>query len=131
MGKLDGDRTPHKYANGRDLARVEVLALSEEIVSLMLKGYSVLSLFRMYKGHEKISDYSFSTFERAVKKIMEAKGYELKRNKIQLDAIMENCPPQAISAPAPTAEVTKKEKITIQPAAPDDWEPPRNVTIDG
>lgn len=56
----------HEYLGSRGLAYVEVLALFDEIKTLIEKGYSISAIFRMYSDKQKIAGYTFNTFRRAI-----------------------------------------------------------------
>ena len=60
--------TPYKYVGSHGLAYVEVIALFHEIKMYIEQGYSISSIFRMYSDEQKIADYTFNTFRRAILK---------------------------------------------------------------
>lgn len=58
---------PHKFVKKRGLARIEVLALKDDIQSWLSKGFNPMVIFKMYIEENKISDsYSYETFRRAL-----------------------------------------------------------------
>lgn len=58
---------PRKFVQKRGLARIEVLALKDDIQAWLSKGFSPMVIFKMYLEAKKISDsYSYETFRRAL-----------------------------------------------------------------
>lgn len=68
------DMSPIGYVGKRGLAFIEVLALLDEIQDWLSKGYTMVSIYKMYVDAGKISTlYKFGSFRRAVLKAMSAR----------------------------------------------------------